>query len=119
MASENPGDGLSAQARFALLFLGEAIAGVVLYSLFTRIPVALQMLLLVAAMVVVKIDNLEPTKNKSIASILCGITLCFTLLCATVSRVTHARTTLEDVWARLMMVGFCLVAVLIVLDRRL
>jgi hypothetical protein len=119
MSSRNSSGELSAYERFLLLFLGEAIVGVLLYSLFTRIPIALQMLVFAVALVVVKVDNFEPSKNKTIASLLCGFTLGFTLFCGFVSRFTQARTTLEDIWARLMMVGLCLAAVLIVLDRRL
>jgi len=119
MALGNPSDDLPAYARFLLLFLAEAIVGVALYSLFTRTPVALQMLFFAAAAVVVRLAHYKHPNDKTIASILCGLTLGFAGFCGIVSRITQRVTTLEDVWARLMMVGFCLVAVLMVLDRRL
>jgi hypothetical protein len=81
MTSENSSGGMPAYARFLLLFLGEGIVGIVLYSLFTRIPVAVQVLIFVAALVVVKIDNFERSKDKTIASILCGATLGVAVFC--------------------------------------
>jgi hypothetical protein len=67
MASENSSGGLPTYSRFLLLFLGEAIIGVALYSLFTRIPVAMHIVILVATWIVVKLESSEPSK-KSIAS---------------------------------------------------
>ena len=89
------------------------IAGVLLYALFTLVPFAVQMTIAVAGWLVIVNDNLDPLKNKSLASMLCGFTAAPTVFCAVAWRITH-----EDVWSRLMLVGSCLMAALIFLDRR-
>lgn len=84
MALGNPSDDLPAYARFLLLFLAEAIVGVALYSLFTRTPVALQMLFFAVAAVVVRlahynIRTTKPSRPYSVDSLL--VSPVFAALC--------------------------------------
>ena len=93
--------------------LGEAIAGALLYGFFTFMPVAVQMLIAVASWLIVVNENLTFPKNKGIGSLLCGITAVAGFSCFMMWRITH-----EEIWSRLMLVGTCLLAALIFLDRR-
>jgi len=58
-------------------------------------------------------DNIDPKKNKSLGSLLCGITAIPVVSCGVAWRMTH-----EDVWSRLMLTGGALMAALIFFDRR-
>ncbi len=103
----------STYTRVSLMVLIEAIAGLFLYALFTFMPLALQMLVATACWGIVAIDNLTFPKNKSLGSVLCGITGAATFSCGVAWRITNGET-----WSRLMPVGTCLLAGLIFLDRR-
>jgi ABC-type sugar transport system permease subunit len=117
MSSENLNGGrpaYSAYKRFLLLLLGEAIAGFFLYGIFTFMPMAVQMVITLTSWVVIMNDNIfHPQKNRSLGSLLCGITAIPVFSCFVAWRITH-----EDVWSRLMLVGGCLMAALIFSDRR-
>jgi Ca2+/Na+ antiporter len=113
MASANLSAGRPAYVRFLLLLLGEAIAGVILYAVFTFMPTAAQIAITLTAWAVIVNDIFDPKKNKSLGSLLCGITAIPAFSCFVAWRITH-----EDVWSRLMLVGLCLMAALIFLDRR-
>ncbi len=99
--------------RFSLLVAAEAIAGLFLYTLFTFIPVGLQMLITVAGWVIVEIEIWTFPKNRSLGSVLSAITGVAGFLCLLAWRITH-----REVWSRLGLVGGCLIAGLILLDRR-
>ena len=98
---------------FTLLVVAEAVVGLFLYALFALIPVGLQMLITVASWVIVEIEILTFPKNKSLGSALSAITGVAGLLCWLAWRITH-----EQAWSRLGLVGGCLMAGLIFLDRR-
>ena len=117
MASDDLSDRLPAYVRLLLLILGEAIAGVFLYALFSFMPMA-EILIIVVAGVIIANNNFNPSKNKSLASLLCGITAAFTVVCNVVARLSHRGTAHEDMWLRLSLVGAGLMATLIFLDRR-
>jgi len=107
-------DGRPAYARFLLLLLGEAAAGLFLYAVFTFMPMAAQALITIAAYAVLANDIIfQPRKGKSFGSLLCGITAIPACACGVGWRITH-----EDIWSRLMLTGACLMAGLILLDRR-
>ena len=55
----------------------------------------------------------HPKKNKSLASLLCGITAIPVFSCGFAWGITH-----EDVWSKLSLTEACLMAALIFLDRR-
>ena len=113
MTSEGLSDARPAYARFLLLLLGEVVAGICIYALFTVMP-AVQMPITVTAWVIVAGDNiLHPRKNRSLASLLSAITAVPTSFCGIEWRISH-----EDVWSRLMLTGLCLMGSLIFLDRR-
>src|SRR5579872_4040177 len=61
------------------------------------------------------IVRLDSRKTKSLGSVLCGITCSLTGVCALAMHFTHWH---EDVMTRLIFVGLCLGAGLILLDRR-
>jgi hypothetical protein len=111
--TRNLGDGRPAYARLLLMILGEAIAGTLLYGCFTVIPLALQMLITIGSWAVVWIEIGTFPKNKSIGSLLSALTGVATFCCGIAWRVTD-----QEVWSRLMLVGGCLMAALIFLDRR-
>jgi hypothetical protein len=114
MASERLSDGRPAYARFLLLLLGEAVAGICIYAVFTFMPTAVQMPVTFTAWVIVAGDNiLHPRKNKSLAALLCAITAAAASFCGIEWRITN-----QDFWSRLMLTGLCLMATLIFLDRR-
>ncbi len=114
MASEGFSDGRSAYARFLLLLLGEAVAGVFLYGIFTLAPTAVQMLITLGAWAISSYDIIFcPKKNKSLASLLTAITAVLVFFCGLAWRNTH-----EDFWSRLALTGASLMAALIILDRR-
>jgi hypothetical protein len=98
----------------ALLIVGWAVAGIFLYFLSTFLPAAVLAVIVLAAYAVLKLDTVS-RKNKSLASLLCWITGVLTLFCAVAMHFIHSR---EDVLARLIFAGLCLMATLIVLDRR-
>lgn len=100
-------------ARLVLLVFGETIAGVLLYLIFTFMPPSVEILIALASWVIVVNDNLTFPKNKSLCSLLCAITGTAIFSCAVVWRLTHTET-----WSRLALVGICLLAGLIFLDRR-
>jgi hypothetical protein len=99
--------------RFTLLVVAEAVVGLFLYALFTFIPVALQVLITVASWVIVAIETWTFPKNKSLGSLLRAITSAAVFLCWLAWRITY-----EQVWSRVELVGVCLMAGLIFLDRR-
>jgi hypothetical protein len=114
MSSKGQSEGRPAHARFLLLLLGEAVAGVFLYGVFTFTPTAVQMLVAFVAWAIIFYDNtVHPKKNKSLASLLCVITAISVFFFGLAWRNTH-----EDVWSRLALAGACLMAALIFLDRR-
>ncbi len=116
MPSENLNGGRTAYERFLLLLLllGEAIAGVFLYTIFTFMPTAVQILATLTSWAVIADDNIfHPQKNKSLGSLLCAITAIFFVSSGIAWRINH-----KDVWWRLMLTGACLTAGLIFLDRR-
>jgi hypothetical protein len=114
MASEDLSDGHPAYVRFLRLLLGEAIVGVFLYAVFTFMPMAVQIVITLTALVVIENDIIfHPKKNKSLASLLCGVTAIPAFSCGVAWRITH-----EDVWSKLSLTGGCLMAALIFLDRR-
>jgi hypothetical protein len=108
--------GRPAYVRFLLLLLGEAIAGLFLYATFTSVPSAVRTVIGLTVFVIVQIDIIfRPRKNKSLASLLCGITASLSFLCWVAWRITHEN---ENFWLRLGLVGGCLTATLIVLEWR-
>jgi ABC-type sugar transport system permease subunit len=107
------GDSRPAYVRFLLMLIVEAFAGVCLYAVFTVTPVAVQVVVAVASWAIVVNENLTFPKNKSLGSILCGITGAASFSCFVAWRTTH-----EESWSRLGLVGGCLLAGLIFLDRR-
>jgi fatty acid desaturase len=114
MASENLSDARPAYVRFLFLVLGEAIAGLLLYATFRFMPTFLQIAIILTGLVILQNDILfHPKKNKSLASLLCAITAIPTFSCYVVWRISHG-----DGWERLMLVGGCLMAALILLDGR-
>jgi hypothetical protein len=113
MASGIFGEDQPVYARLLLMILGEAIVGVSLYALFTFMPVAAQVLIGLASWAIVFGENLTFPKNKSLGSLLCGITGMASVSCSVAWRVTH-----NEIWSRLALVGACLLAALIFLDRR-
>jgi hypothetical protein len=113
MAAGIFGENRPVYARLLLMILGEAIAGVFLYAFFTFMPVAVQMLVATASWAIVGYENLTFPKNKSLGSLLCGITAFASSLCFVAWRITHG-----EIWSRLILVGTCLLAALVFLDRR-
>jgi hypothetical protein len=113
---ENYSDGQALYVRLALLIIGWATAGGLLYFLSTFLPAAVLMTIAIAAWAIVRLDRVS-RKNKSLASSLCGITVLLTGVCAAAMYVTH-RHWHDDVLGRLIFVGLCLGAGLILLDRR-
>ena len=99
--------------RLLFLILGEALAGVILYALFTFMSFAVQMVVATASWAVIANANCFPLKNKSLGSLLSGLTALPAVFCFVEWRISH-----EDLWSRLMLVGCCLMAALIFLDRR-
>jgi hypothetical protein len=94
MASEDLRDVRPAYVRFLLLLLGEAIVGVFLYAVFTFMPMAVQIVIVVPGWVV----------TTAIPVFSCGFAW----------GITH-----EDVWSKLPLRGACLMAAaLMFLDRR-
>ena len=116
MFLENHSDGQSIYARFALLTVGWASAGVLLYVLSTVLPVEVLAFIAIGAWAIVRLDTVS-RKNKSLASLLCGITCLLTAVCAVALRITHWHWH-DYVLGRLIFVGLCLGAGLILLDRR-
>jgi hypothetical protein len=113
---ENSSDGQSLYARLALLIVGWAAAGVLLYALSTVMPVEVLVLIAFVAWAIVRLDTVSQ-KNKSLASRLCLITCLLTGVCAVALRITHWHWH-DYVLGRLIFVGVCLGAGLILLDRR-
>jgi hypothetical protein len=113
---ENPSDdqsiGRSVYLRMVFLIVGWAIAGLLLYVLSTFLPIAMMGVILLVAWAIVRFDS---RKTKSLGSVLCAITCALTGVCALAMHFTRWH---EDVMARLIFVGFCLGAGLILLDRR-
>jgi cytochrome b561 len=116
VSSENHIEGQSIYARFALLIVGWATAGVLLYILSTVLPVEVLVIVAFVAWAIVRLDTVS-RKNKSLASLLCWITCLLTAVCAVALRITHWHWH-DYVLGRLMFVGVCLGAGLILLDRR-
>ena len=114
MFLENRSDGQSIYARLALLIVGWATAGVLLYALSTALPVEVLVIIAIVAWAIVRLDTVSP-KNKSLASLLGWITCLLTAVCAVVLRFTHWH---DYILGRLIFVGVCLGAGLILLDRR-
>ena len=116
VAFENPSDdqsiGRSVYLRTALLLIGWAIAAFLLYALATFLPSVVMAVILLVAWAIVRFDS---RKIKSLGSVLCGITCSLTGVCALAMHFTHWH---EDVMTRLIFVGLCLGAGLILLDRR-
>ena len=116
MFLENHSDGPFIYARFALLIVGWATAGVLLYLLSTVLPVEVLVIIALVAWTIVRFDTVS-RKNKSLASLLCWITCLLTAVCAVALRITHWHWH-DYVLGRLIFVGVCLGAGLIILDRR-
>ena len=114
MFLENRSDGQSIYARLALLIVGWATAGGLLYALSTALPVEVLAIIAIVAWAIVRLDTVS-RKNKSLASLLCWITCLLTAVCAGVLRFTHWH---DYILGRLIFVGVCLGAGLILLDRR-
>ncbi len=116
MAFQNPSDdqsiSRSVYLRTVLLIIGWAIAGFLLYALSTFLPIAVMGVILLVAWAIVIFDS---RKTKSLSSVLCLITCSLTGVCALAMHFTHWH---EDVMTRLIFVGLCLGAGLILLDRR-
>jgi len=116
VAFENPSDdqsiGRSVYLRTALLLIGGAIAGFLLYALSTFLPSVVMAVILFVAWAIVRFDS---RKTKSLGSVLCAITCSLAGVCAIAMRFTHWH---EDDMTRLIFVGLCLGAGLILLDRR-
>jgi hypothetical protein len=102
---ENYSDGQSFCARLALLIVGWAAAGVLLYVLSTFLPGEVLVIIGIAAWAIVKLD--PSPKNKSLASWLCGTTALLTFVCAVALRIT-AWHWHDYVLTRLIFVGVCL-----------
>jgi hypothetical protein len=96
------------------LIVGWVTAGVLLYLLSTVLPVEMLAFIAIGAWAIVRLDMVS-RKNKSLASLLCWITCLLTAVCAVALRITHWH---EYVLGRLIFVGICLGAGLIILDRR-
>ena len=116
MSFENYSDGQSFYARLTLLIAGWATAGGLLYVLSTLLPPAVLATIAIAAWAVVRLDRISRW-NKSLASWLCAITCLLTCVCSLTLWVTH-RHWHDEVLVRLIFVGICLGAGLILLDRR-
>jgi len=114
VSSQNSSDSQSVYVRMALLIAGWMITGVLFYALSTLLPAAILGVIVVVAYVVVRLDPV-PRKNSSLGSLLCWITGVPTFVCAVAMHFTHWH---ENVLGRLIFVGLCLMAGLIVLDRR-
>jgi predicted PurR-regulated permease PerM len=116
VAFQNPSDdqsiSRSVYLRTVLLIIGWAIAGFLLYALSTFLPIAVMGVILLVAWAIVIFDS---RKTKSLSSVLCLITCSLTGVCALAMHFTHWH---EDVMTRLIFVGLCLGAGLILLDRR-
>src|SRR5579885_1835344 len=96
----------------ALLIVGWSIAGVLLYVLSAILPIAMMGGIVIVAWAIVRFDS---RKIKSLGSLLSAITFSLTGFCALAMHFTRWH---EDVMARLMFVGLCIGAGLILLDRR-
>jgi hypothetical protein len=114
VSSENYSDGQSFFARLAILIVGWAAAGVLLYVLSTVLPVEVLAIIAIGAWGIVRLDTVS-RKNKSLASLLCWITCLLTAVCAVALRITNWH---DYILGRLIFVGICLGAGLIILDRR-
>jgi len=116
VAFENPSDdhciSRSIYLRMALLIVGWSIAGVLLYVLSAILPIAMMGGIVIVAWAIVRFDS---RKIKSLGSLLSAITCSLTGFCALAMHFTRWH---EDVMARLMFVGLCIGAGLILLDRR-
>jgi hypothetical protein len=99
--------------RLLIMVLGEAIAGMLLYAAFKLMPLGLQILVAVACWVIVVNENLTFPKNKSVGSLLSALTGVAVFSCGVAWGITS-----HEFWSRLMLVGTCLLAGLIFLDRR-
>jgi hypothetical protein len=116
VSPENYSDGQSLYARLALLIVGWATAGILLYALSTFLRGEALVIIAIVPWAIVKLDTTS-RKNKSLASLLCVITCLLTGACAVALRVTGWHWH-DHVLTRLIFVGVCLGAGLILLDRR-
>jgi hypothetical protein len=98
--------------RLILLVACEAAAGISLYAIFTFMPFAVQLLVVVVVWVIITNNFLDPSYTKSLGSLLWAITAMPTTFCYVRWRMTH-----QDSWSRLAIVGACLMAALIFVDR--
>jgi hypothetical protein len=116
VAFQNPSDdqpiGRSVYLRTVLLIIGWAIAGFLLYALSTFLPIAVMAVTVLVAWAIVRFDS---RRTKSLGSALSAITCSLTGVCALAMHFTRWH---EDVMTRLIFVGLCLGACLILLDRR-
>ena len=96
-----------------LLAAGEITVGLVLYALFSHLPMYMQLLIAVVAFVILKLNYWSSANKKSVGSLLRGITGLAMALFGIASRVTR-----QDVWLTLMLVSLTLLAGLILLDGR-
>ena len=116
MPYDNSSGAQSAYLRLALLIFCWATAGALLYFAFTVIPRTIQVTIAALSWLIVLVDDFEPRKNKSFASYLCAATGLLIYACSVVSTVfAHWH---DEVFVRLIIVGVCLAAGLILLDRR-
>jgi hypothetical protein len=112
---ENFSDDQTIYARLALLIVGWAAAGGLLYVVSTLLPGEVLVIIGIAAWAIVRLD--PSPKNKSLASWLCGTTALLTFVCAETLRITDWHWH-DYVLGRLIFVGVCLGAGLVLLDRR-
>src|SRR5690348_9280651 len=94
----------------ALLIVGWTIVGFLLYTLCTFLPNAVMGVIVLVAWAIVKFNS---RKIKSLGSTLGAITCSLTGVCAFAMHLTQWH---EDVITRLIFVGLCLGAGLILLD---
>ena len=115
MAFEKPSDdhyvAQSTYLRLAGLIVAWAIAGLLLYAICTFLPNAVMAIVVLVAWAIVRFDS---RKIKSLTSVLSAITCSLTGVCALAMHFSHWH---EDVMTRLMFIGLCLGAGLILLDR--
>lgn len=112
MFLENRSAGQSICARLVLLIIGWATAGVLLYALSTALPVEVLMIIAFVAWAIVRLDTVS-RKNKK-PGIAAWLDCLLTAVCAVVLRFTHWH---GYILGRLIFVGVCLVAGLILLDQ--
>jgi hypothetical protein len=121
MVPDNLSDGLPAYARFSLLAIVAAIAGVILYALYPLLPASVQALVMVAACLIAMSGNSAPNGEKTLASLLVmyiAVLFRIFVVCVIVWESSRPINTRVDAELRVWFVAACLVAFLPLLDRR-